>query len=100
MNFNNTIILEFGKSGRKGKFVIDKDMIKSIFTNIERDHAAGCDKEITFVRVNVEDAEVLGITNTYQYRNDKYVDVPVANDIKVVLGLVKGDKGMMILHGE
>lgn len=98
MDFNDSIILTFGKN-RKGKFVIGKKDILGMFTAVERNYTTSSDEEKTFIRITFEIADLIGLDPRHSYREQKHCDVQIEEELAVVLGLVRGSKSAEVLFG-
>lgn len=102
MSFNDSIILTFssnGLTGRKGKIVLPRSWILSLFTNIEKNYTTNQEEERTYVRISADNADLINAGGRIG-RNEKYVDLVVEEELKVVLALVQGGKGAEVLFGQ
>ena len=96
MDWKETILV---KTKDKKSIVIPKSVIKFLGTNIERDYGGGeaKDLEVTIIHVDLEWARSTGMDAKYSDIKDTVLGLKLDMDLKVVLGLMRGDKAAEVL---
>lgn len=98
MDWNDTIIVTL-QGDRKGKAVIPRTVVKAVSSTTKRDYSGSAvtDKEITLLHVDTEFAEALSIELKYIHKDDKTIAIECETPLKIVLGMLRGDKAAEVL---
>jgi len=98
MDWNDTIIVTL-QGDRKGKAVIPRSVVKGVTSTTKRDYSgsAAIDKEITLLHVSTDFAEAIGIELKYINKGDATVAIECETPLKIVLGMLRGDKAAEVL---
>lgn len=96
IDWNDTITV---KTKDKKTSVIPRSVIQYLGTIIERDYNSGGaqDVEVTVMHVDIDWAVKAGVDVRYSEVRDKIVGIKLDMDLKVVLGLLRGDKAAEVL---
>lgn len=97
MELKNCLI--FSKSDEKGKVIIPREYIKSVQTKMQRDYASNSDKEVTYIMIDIDYADMMGIDTKHSYRHVKVIGIAVAEDLIQVMGMLGASKASTALFG-
>ncbi len=94
-NWNDTVTL---KTKDKKKIVVPRTVIKYVGSVIEKDYSNGVQEfDVTIIHVDIEWALNAGLDARYSDIKDKVLGIKLDMELKLVLGLLRGDKAAEVL---
>lgn len=97
MDWNDTIIVTMLKD--KARMVVPRSVIRGLTSAKKRDYTADKDIEHTVLTVEAEWAHSAGFDLKWTSSKETTIALELDMDIKVVLGMLRGDKAAEVLYG-